>query len=523
MKRRDFLKYTSAGVVIPSIAGPFGAKALGFSPLASALTTTPANDNVMVFIYLNGGNDGLNTVIPLDQLSNLNKVRPHVILPDSSLIHLPGSEVALHPSLQKLSNIYNEGKMQIIQNVGYPNQNFSHFRSTDIWMSGSDADTLINSGLPGRYLNYEYPNYPVEYPNSDMPDPLAVEIGWNSSLLFQGPSASMGMVINNPDSFYQLVDNVVEDAPDNNAGERIEYIRLIAQQSQVYGEVVKKAADRVTAQGNYPDTDLAQQLKIVARLIAGGLKTKLYMVQLGGFDTHDAQVLSSDHTKGEHAELLTILSESISAFMADCKGLGIDNKVMGMTFSEFGRRIISNASLGTDHGAAAPMFLFGNYVNAGVSGNNPNIPSTANYDDNLEMEYDFRQVYASLFEQWFCVDSNDQYDFLFDNFETLAVTSGAACSPTSTHDINKIAGKSILEIYPNPIKDYGNIRFISNGKPLMIQLFDLQGRPLKLINKGTFQNGEQQISINVSDLPSGHYYISLTGSGIQQTKKLVKI
>jgi hypothetical protein len=203
--------------------------------------------------------------------------------------------------------------------------------------------------------------------------------------------------------------------------------------------------------------------------------------------------------------------------------LGVSEKVMGMTFSEFGRRIISNASLGTDHGAAAPMFLFGNYVNAGVSGNNPNIPSTANYNDNLEMEYDFRQVYASLFEQWFCVDKNDQYDFLFDNFESLAVTSGAACSPTATHDINKIAGKSILEISPNPIQDYGNIQFFSNGKPVIIQLFDLQGRPLRIIKKGTFQIGIERISVNLSNLPSGHYFITLTGSGTQQTKKLVKI
>lgn len=523
MKRRNFLKYTSAGVVVPSIVGGLGAKALGLSPLTSALNNSPANDKVIVLVYLNGGNDGLNTVVPLDQLSKLNNARPHVILPESKLLNLEGTTVGLHPSMSGLKNLYDEDRLQIVQGVGYPNQDFSHFRSTDIWMSGSDANQVINSGVPGRYLGYEFPNYPVEYPNSDMPDPLAIEIGWNSSLLFQGPTASMGMVINSTDDFYGLVGGEVEAAADTNAGERIEYIRLIAQQSQVYGEVIKDAAAKVTSQGNYPETDLAQQLKIVARLIAGGLKTKLYMVQLGGFDTHETQVMAGDNTQGSHAELLATLSDGISAFMKDCDGLGVSDRVMGMTFSEFGRRIISNASNGTDHGAAAPQFLFGNHVNSTVLGENPIIPENAMYDDNLEMQHDFRQLYASLFQQWLCVDASDTNDFMLDNFSTIQVTSTSVCSPTNTHDINQLAGKSILHLAPNPVVDFTRIEFVSTGAPVAITLFNVQGKQVAELMKGSFPEGKHYFDWNASTLPTGNYFIRIVGKNVSQSRKLIKI
>ncbi len=523
MKRRNFLKYTSAGVLIPSLAGGIGAKAFGLSPLTSALFNVPENDKVVVLIYLAGGNDGLNTVVPLDQLSKLNNVRPHVIMPESSLLRLEGTQVALHPAMKGFKNLFEEDRLQIIQSVGYPNQNYSHFRSTDIWMSGSDADTLVNSGLPGRYLNYEFPNYPVEYPNTEMPDPLAIELGWNSSLLFQGPSASMGMVINNADDFYGLVGGEVEPAPDTNAGDKIEYVRLIAQQSQVYGQVIKEAAARVPSQGTYPETDLSQQLKIVAKLIAGGLKTKLFLVTLGGFDTHEGQVMQGDNTKGVHAELLKTLSDGVEAFMKDCDGLGVSDKVMGLTFSEFGRRIISNASKGTDHGAAAPQFLFGNFVNSTVLGVNPDIPSNANYESNLDMQFDFRQVYASIFEKWLCVNSSDTTGIILKNMETLPITNYDVCSSTSTHEINQLAGKSMLHISPNPVSSFTNINFESDGTPVVIRLFDIQGRQLGELLRGSFPMGKHNFDWNASSLPSGNYFIRITGAKFDQSKKLIKI
>ncbi|GLR17200.1 DUF1501 domain-containing protein [Portibacter lacus] len=523
MKRRNFLKYTSAGVVIPSLAGGIGAKALGFTPLTSALAATPMNDKVVVMIYLAGGNDGLNTVVPLDQLSKLNNARPHVIMPDSSLLKLDGTNVALHPAMAGFKDLFDEDRLQIIQSVGYPNQDFSHFRSADIWMSGSDADVVISNGVPGRYLNYEYPNYPADYPNDEMTDPLAIELGWSGSMIFQGQTNSMGMVINSADDFYNLIQEEVEPAPDTNAGERIEYIRLIAQQSQVYGKVVKEAAAKVTSQGSYPESDLAQQLKVVARLIAGGLKTKMYMVTLDGFDTHDYQVENSDKTQGPHAELLRELSEGVSAFMKDCDGLGVSDRVMGMTFSEFGRRIISNASGGTDHGAAAPQFLFGNHVASGVLGENPDIPNNPMYDDNLEMQYDFRQVYASIFEQWLCLESGDRSGILLNDFDTLPITSTAICSPSGTHEINQKAGKSLIEVSPNPVSGVAKIKFVSTGSPLIVRLYDVRGSQVGELLRGSYPSGKHSFIWDSSVIPAGNYFVRITGANFDQSKKLVKI
>ncbi|MBK8506368.1 MAG: hypothetical protein IPL46_31710 [Saprospiraceae bacterium] len=305
MKRRNFIKHATRTAILPAMIQGTGMAAFAKSPLMRALhEDLEETDRVLVLIYLGGGNDGLNSVIPVDQYDRLSKARPDVILPENSLLNLDGvSEVKLHPAMSGLRNLYGEGKLGIIQNVGYPNQSYSHFRSTDIWMTGADTDELLPTGWLGRYLNAEYPNYPVEYPNPEVPDPLAIEIGYNLSVAFQGPVTGMGMVVGDPEWFYRLVNDVDETTPNTQAGEKLKYIRLITKQSQVYGEVIKNAASKVTTQSTYPDNELGEQLRIVARLIAGGLKTRLYMVSLNGFDTHDAQVLGSDHRLGEHANL----------------------------------------------------------------------------------------------------------------------------------------------------------------------------------------------------------------------------
>ncbi|MEQ8583163.1 MAG: DUF1501 domain-containing protein [Marinoscillum sp.] len=515
MRRRSFLRHVSHSLAVPGVLGAMGFRMPGPNSLTSLLRMAADTDRVLVMIFLEGGNDGLNTIIPMDQLSALNKVRPHVIMPENKLLTLSDADVAFHPSFDGLKSLYEENRFQVIQNVGYPQQNYSHFRSTDIWMSASDSNELVNSGWTGRFLSDSYPGYPESFPNVDMTDPLSIEIGYGSSLLFQGPQSSMSMVISDPDFFYDLIENEEREVPDTPAGEKLKYVRLIAKQSQQYGEVVKTAASKVKNQATYPQTYIAQQLKIVSRLIAGGLRTPLYMVRLGGFDTHDAQVEGSDHTKGEHATLLKDLNDGIMAFMKDLEMQGTDDKVIGQTFSEFGRRIVSNASLGTDHGAAAPMFFFGNAVMGGVTGTNPTISSNSKYDDNLEWEFDFRQIYASVLEQWLGAPSTQ--DFLFGDFETVSIIGErektlAAQSPE---------GRGLL-VYPNPLNGRATIQVDTVAEPVAIDLIDISGKHIESIYRGSISK-DQQIDWETYQLRPGKYFVTVRGQHTRRVFPVVKV
>ncbi len=524
MKRRDFVKHAGHGILLPGILGSMGLNPFGKSILQTVLSNTVETDHVLVLINLNGGNDGLNTVIPLDKMAQLHSVRPHVALPEQSLLKLKGTTLGLHPSLDVLSNFFVEKRLKIIQNVGYPDPNFSHFRSRDIWMSASDSNRVVDTGWMGRYLNYEYPNYPDEYPNDTMPDPLAIEMGFLSSLLYQGPAFNMGLAINNPDEFYQLVENKEKTAPDTKAGRKLTYVRHIIRQSQAYGQRLKELSGKATNKADYPEgNNLAQQLKIVARLIASGSKTRVYMVFQNGYDTHDKQVLQNDHTIGEHANLLRDLDSAIGAFMTDLELNGVDDRVMGMTFSEFGRRIVSNASMGTDHGAAAPMFVFGNMVEGGVIGTNPDIRFGMTVEDNLPMETDFRQVYASVLQQWLCVEANDVSAILLRDFDTLPIAPGADCISSAVHEANVRAGKNYIDVHPNPMNGEATVTFESTGVPLSIDLINVEGQVVRKILNSKYPKGQQHIRINTKELPAGTYFFRIRSHNINQAKQVLKL
>jgi uncharacterized protein (DUF1501 family) len=238
MKRRDFIRSTApAGIVFPALINGFTFKAFAESPLVSALTQAPTEtDHVLVIIQLNGGNDGLNMVIPIDQYDNLAIARSNIILPKNKILKLNGTSfTGLHPSMTGLQTLFNQEKLQIIQSVGYPQPNFSHFRATDIWLSASDSNQTINSGWAGRYLNEEYTNYPMGFPNTVMPDPLAIQIGSFVSPAMQGPAVNMGMAISDPVNFYNLINGIQGSAPNTRGGRELTYIRQIAQQTQQYG------------------------------------------------------------------------------------------------------------------------------------------------------------------------------------------------------------------------------------------------------------------------------------------------
>ncbi len=525
MKRKTFIKRALPVATLPFLINGLSFKAFGkgsaFEQMLRAATQT---DRVLVLIQLNGGNDGLNTVIPLDQYSALSTARANILINQNLVLPLNGTvDTGLHPSLTGLQNMYNNQQVAIVQGVSYPNPSFSHFRATDIWLTGSDSNQNLTSGWVGRFLDQEYPGYPPGYPNATDPDPLALQIGNIASTALQGPTVGMGIAITSASSFYQLTTGNYDPAPNTPAGHELSFIRATSIQTQQYATVIKNAA---LAQPNlsalYPATgtnSLADQLKIVAQLIGGGLQTRVYMVNLGGFDTHNSQVDSTGGTEtGEHADLLKKISDAIVAFEDDITLMGQQDRVIGMTFSEFGRRIKSNASLGTDHGSSLPVILFGSKVKGGLTGTNPLIPANATTSDNLPMQFDFRSIYTSILKNWFCIPDAEVSAAMLQSFQTLDLFN-VSCAT----DVNEITGheNEMLRNYPNPANNSTIIEFQTTGGNIQIKLFDEVGREIETIAEGSYAPGTYQTELNTQQLEKGIYFYSLREGEKKYTKRLL--
>lgn len=527
MLRRKFLKTAlPASVTIPSLLNGMSVKAFTQeSPLVQALLGGTETDKVLVLVQLNGGNDGLNMVIPLEHYGNYINARQNIAIPQNKVLPLAGTvKTGLHPAMTGMQTLYNEGKVNIIQAVGYPSPNFSHFRATDIWMTASDSDQVLTSGWAGRYLGVEYPNFPNGYPNTQMPDPVAIQIGSVTSVTLQGPSVTMGMSISDPTSFYNFLDGVEDPVPDTPWGKELAYIRLVTEQTQIYSAVLRDAASKVAQQASYPsDNSLAEQLKIVAKLVKGGLKTRIYMVSTGGFDTHASQVNQIDTTTGTHAALMGRVSDAIKAFMDDLKYLEVDDRVVGMTFSEFGRRVKSNSSFGTDHGAAAPVFVFGKNVRSGITGNNPAIPVNAANNDNVPFQYDFRSIYASILKQWFCVNDVDLQTIMLKNFQEIHLCINAACKTTGLEEIVRGSGEELITNYPNPFVDKTTITFRTKGGHTLIQVMDQMGRVIRVLTDKEYIAGVYSVSFDSHGLQNGVYYARFQNGALQQVRAMLKV
>ncbi len=534
MKRREFLSNTTKSIALGSIIPGFSFSAINQQSALGALLAPVAtvNDNVLVIIQLSGGNDGLNTLIPIDQYTNLNIHRSNVLIKESKILKLNGTDkTGIHPAMTAIQNMYNDGKVNFVQGVGYPSQNYSHFRSTDIWLSGADADKVVNSGWMGRYLNYEFPDYPDAYPTAEMPDPLAIQIGALISSGFQGPpdpgpGIPMAVSITSDKDFYDLVNGAHSTPGANAIGKELAYIREVSNQAQIYNTAIKKAALKVTSQGTYPSgNSLAEQLKIVAKLIKGGLKTKIYMVNIGGFDTHSNQVDPTDTSLGLHAKLLGQLSEAISAFQNDLKFLNIEDKVVGMTFSEFGRRIISNGSEGTDHGSSLPMLFFGTKVQNGIIGTNPQIAASFTGDDNLAMQYDFRSIYASVLKQWFCINDTALNEVLLKDYQTLPIIKSSACTTSSISSYQQDLDVKRLQCFPNPFESGEDVKININtdGGSVLIEIYTTEGRLVDTIVDKKLPAGLYTYTWRNDHLPSGFYYCRLQNENYQSVFTLQKI
>ncbi|OGX80970.1 DUF1501 domain-containing protein [Hymenobacter glacialis] len=508
MKRREFLQTTAAATAGTAFLSGLPVGAYGYSPELAALTNAATqSDKVLVIIQLQGGNDGLNMIIPLDQYPALMAARPNLALPQSAVLPLTAA-TGIHPAMAALRSLYQNGQMGVVQSVGYPSPNFSHFRATDIWTSGSDSNVNLTTGWAGRYLNSEFPGFPTGYPNTQSPDPLAISIGSVVSNCVQGPAVNMGMAIASTSSFYQLLSGGVDAAPNTPAGHELTFIRQVVSQTQVYTTAIQEAARRAqNLSPLYPaagQNSLADQLKIVAQLVAGGLGTRIYVCNLGGFDTHTLQVpATGSTTTGTHATLLGRISEAVNAFQDDLRRLAIQDRVVGLTFSEFGRRIRANAGNGTDHGAAAPLLVFGTRVNPMIHGANPTLPANAGVNDNVTMQHDFRSIYTSILQDWFQVAPATLAQLFGRSFPYVPVLRPNALLATT-----KAAEVADFTVYPNPVAREGRttVAYESTGGHVQVVLLDTLGREVRRAVDRMLPRGAQLLPLDLSGLAAGAYY-----------------
>lgn len=418
--RREFLHsgalFASAALTVPAFLQN-AAYALPRPGLG--LSSIPGVDEgrVLVVVQLSGGNDGLNTVVPFRD-DNYKRVRPTIALSPNEVHQLSrngsngASDIGLHPALTRLRGLYDEGLCSVIQSVGYPNPNRSHFASMDIWHTADTNGT--GDGWIGRYIDSQCCGYgkgesgTAEHQHAGKVEP-AIALGRSMPLALQGRS-SMPVSLESADLFRWTGDRneqiagayerlITPQVPDEHDDETpASFLVRTALDARVSSDTIRKAV-ATPSLATYPRTEFGNQLSMVASMIRAGMKTRVYYVSLGGFDTHAGQ----GGAQGQHARLLTQLSDGMGAFYQDLKAQDNADRVLGVCFSEFGRRVGQNASGGTDHGTAAPMFLFGPMVNAGVHGPNPSLTDLAQGD--LKFRVDFRQVYAEILDRWLSAPS----------------------------------------------------------------------------------------------------------------------
>jgi hypothetical protein len=339
----------------------------------------------------------------------------------------------------------------------------------------------------------------------------------------------MGLAVTNPNASYFLPGGS-DTPPATPAGHEITFIRQVAQATQTYTTSIKTAASKGKNLSTlYPaagQNSLADQLKIVAQLIAGGLQSRIYVVNIGGFDTHSVQVTASDTTLGAHATLLGKLSVGITAFEDDLRLMGAQDRVLGMTFSEFGRRIVSNASLGTDHGTAEPIIMFGTKVKAGIMGTSPVLTATPNVNDNLPLQFDFRSVYASVLKDWFGASPAELQvaitGTITNPLTSSVVATGAIAGVGSGGNLPK--EYSLEQNYPNPFNPSTVIRYeLPGGANVLLDVYNSVGERVATLVDGPQGAGIHEVNFNGGSLASGMYLYRLKAGSYQETRKMLLV
>ena len=401
MTRREFIKKGLTMVAVGMTAPSFltrTALALNNPWDVAQLTSRPGvpDDRILVVVQMGGGNDGLNTVVPFANDAYYH-ARPNLAVPQKDIIRIT-DEVGFHPSLAKVKELYDKGSMAIVQGVGYPNPSRSHFKSMEIWQTADPEGRIVRYGWIGRYFDSKCPV--CERPT------VGVNVGPSMPLAMQAESG-MGVSLETPEAFqwmptfnglgpkeeqelFRLL-----NAPAPNEPGTIDFLRHTAMNAFVSSEQVRNATSAYKGGVEYPNSRFAYSMRLIAQMIAGKLQTKVYYAHMTGFDTHAAQ-------RGPHENLLQQLAEGVSSFYWDLEAQGNAERVAVLAFSEFGRRVSENGSGGTDHGTAAPMFLFGKALKGGLYGSQPSLTDLV--DGDLKHVIDFRSVYATMLDRWLGAD-----------------------------------------------------------------------------------------------------------------------
>ena len=605
MKRRTFLRNMSLAAGGQMLLNGSTIQLLKSEPMLRKYAQLSLNDNVLVILQLHGGNDGLNTVIPVNDYDKYYNFRPNLAISQTGprkyipLDNTMAKPVGLHPDMTGMKALYDQGKMAILHNVGYENMNGSHFKSRDIWFggvgSGSDPINRIDSGWIGRYLQDAYQEnepgkiFPDDFPNNtNMKDPLALEFsGGDISLGFHTPrTIPTAISIPDPEGFFNFVQSQDGYNEEKNSfpidergippvqqydpakaaalntlyGEELNWILKIEKGTDKYADILKKEYDAgkkttVAYPNTYPlgpnggfDTGLGDSLKVVAQLLAGGCKTKVFLVRLGGFDTHVNQVENYDNSIGHHASLLYNISSSMKAFYDDLKERNLDNKVLTVTMSEFGRRALSNNSYGSDHGTMAPMFVFGTQINPGVIGNGPDMKRVMDYGGNIPDSkndiIDHRVVFSTILQDWFKVDKDKVKNIVFPSLQST--TQGDSSNPNinfgwGDQDIDDHLplfrdGVTALDeflnrrfrlynVAPNPVGQFASFGFYMDN-PAFVQfgLYDTRGNLVMNILNEHREYGEHLLPLlDLSNLKPGMYIYKIDAGALKGAKKLIKL
>lgn len=394
LKRRQFLTAGAASATVISCAS----RVPGFLLQAAAASSEDSDERVLVVIQLTGGNDGLNTVVPYaDDVYQKSRFATRI---SADQVLKVNDYLGFHPNLSGFSDLMDQGRLAVVQGVGYANPNRSHFESMDIWHTGSEINDARRTGWLGRYLD-------ATHTSASQQSVPAVHFGSRSQ-----PLALAGLRVHVPsidsldefqlrglkdDALAEAIQRAM-DAPRAEANELVAYLQAASQSALSASRQVQQATAKRPASTKYPPSALARKLSDIALLVDAGMSTRVYYVTLDGFDTHSEQAEA-------HSVLLRELGDAVAAFVDDVRRRGHGSRVAVMAFSEFGRRVRENASRGTDHGAAAPVFVAGCGVAGGLIGDHPSMTDLE--DGDVKYQVDFRRVYAAFLEDWLGAPSSE--------------------------------------------------------------------------------------------------------------------